>query len=282
MKKLVVLLFVLAVIVFTVGPRYYNHKIEVSNAKSVKAFNKEQQQELQKEKEKLALLEKNKSKSILDWLKYTSTQKNQITISVFGSSVTAGSGSSTLDKHWSGLLENYLSNKEGLESISLTRHGYGGYTTQRLITENKINDVIADKPDLVIIEPTIINNYGSNISLDQTNTDTLYFVNEIKKNLPNTLIIIQSSDPTDPVKFSKGKNKVGFTYSDYVNDLQTFTRDNHLNYVDIYTGMENLLAKNHKQLGDILSDDRHPNDLGYEYWFETLKTSFENVPLVNS
>jgi lysophospholipase L1-like esterase len=273
------LLFVLLVLVFTIGPKYFNHNVEVANSNAAKEFKKEQQQELQKQKEKEALLEKNKFNSVLDWLKYTSTQEKQITLSVFGSSVTQGAGSSSPDKKWSELLTSFLNNQQGISPITLNSSGFGGYTTQRLISENKINDVVASNPDLVIIEPTIINNYLSNISIDQTEKDVLYFISQIKAKNPNCLIIIQSSDQ---IKGFQNQNKLGSSYQDYVNALKTFAQENHLNYVDVYSGIESLREQNHKQLEEILADDRHPNDLGYQYWFETLKTSFEKDPLVNN
>ncbi|MEH7093933.1 SGNH/GDSL hydrolase family protein [Neobacillus vireti] len=283
MKKLIVVsLFLVAVVILSIGKWQYDNRIEKNGIQVAKAFKQNQKQELKMQKQKLALLEKDKNNSVLDWLKYRYAQQSKITVSAFGSSVTAGAGSSTLDKHWTGLLQNFLRDKEGMYNVSLERNGFGGYTTQRLIAEKRINDVLANKPDVVIIEPTIINNYAQNISILQTNQDILFFVNEIRKKLPNTLVIIQSSNPTDPVKFSGEKNELGLDYEDYANDIKTFTEENHLNYVDVYSGVENLRVEKNKRLNELLKDDRHPNDLGYEYWFETLKTSFEKVPLVNS
>lgn len=275
MKKfLFTLLIVSTVFILGFGKWQYDQNIKNTGLKTYKAYEKQQQEELQKEQQKLALLEKNQSNSVIDWLEYKSTQKDKIAISVFGSSVTVGAGASAPEKTWAYLLKNYLNNQEDISSISLTNRGYGGYSTDRLISEKKINEVLADKPDLVILEPTIINN-SNGVSVEQTKDDVLYFVNEIKKNLPETLIIIQSSNPISFAPTNKWVN----SYEDYVNSLSTLTRSNKLNYIDIYSGVEKLRKDNKKLLKDILSDDRHPNDLGYEYWFETLKTSFEKVKL---
>ncbi|MBI0577934.1 SGNH/GDSL hydrolase family protein [Neobacillus cucumis] len=281
MKNLIVIfLFLLTAATLAYGKWHYDNKLEKNHLKAVAAFKQEQQQEAQEQKEKMASMKKNKSNSVLDWLKYKSNQEGEVKISVFRSGVTEGTGSSSLDKHWTGLLENYLNSQEDIASVSLIDNSFGGYTTQRLVNEDKIKDVLEDKPDLVMIEPTIINNYVKNVSIDQTNKDVLSFVKRIKKKLPKTLIVIQSTNPTDIKKFPKGKNKLGYRYKDYATELKTFSKEKDLNFVDIYSGIDKLKKQNKKNLKDILSDDRHPNDLGYKYWFETLRTSFEKTKLV--
>jgi lysophospholipase L1-like esterase len=280
LKKLFfVLLLVSTVVILGFGKWHYDDKIEKDGINAAKAFKKEEQKEIQKEKERVALLEKNKSNSVIDWLKNKSTQKEKITISVFGSSVTAGAGSSVREKTWASLITNYLKNQEGISSISLVNRGYGGYSTDRLKTENKIKEVLTDKPDLVIIEPTIINNYLLDISIKQTQKDVLYFISQIKEKYPNSLIIIQSSDR---IIGAERQNQLGYRYKDYVDSIKTFTQENHLNYIDIYAGTERQRKESNKSLQDILKDDRHPNDLGYKYWFETLKTSFKKTHLISN
>jgi lysophospholipase L1-like esterase len=222
--------------------------------------------------------DQNEQTTVMDWLIEESTQKETITISLFGDSVTYGMGASSPDKNWGNLLSNYLNNQQNISAVTIHNFGFSGYTTSRLIAENKINEVILSKPDIVIFEPTLINNFGSSISITQTEEEILSLIKEIEEQLPEALIIIQSTNPTHP-NFSKNQNMAGNQYLDYVNSLKNFADTHQLNYVDIHAGMESLMVKNSKQLVDVMADELHPNDLGYQYWFETLKDSIKKTPL---
>ncbi|WP_026574207.1 hypothetical protein [Bacillus sp. UNC438CL73TsuS30] len=75
----------------------------------------------------MASIKKNKLNSVLDWLKYKSNQEGNVKISVFRSGVD----SSSLDKHWTGLLDNYLNSQEDIASVSLIDHSFGGWQVLR-------------------------------------------------------------------------------------------------------------------------------------------------------
>ncbi|WP_040207478.1 SGNH/GDSL hydrolase family protein [Neobacillus jeddahensis] len=278
MKKLLfVLLLLFSATFLTIGQLHYDKKIEKMGLAAVASAKQDKQAEMQKEKENRRLLEENKFNSVIDWLKYQSSQKEQIVISTVGSSVTAGTGASDPTKSWSGLLESYLKNaREDLSAISFINNGYDGFTIQEFLKENKLNELQSANPDLIIVEPPVIDDYRDNTSLKQTKQDLALLISEIKKVLPDSMIMIQSANPTTiPMK-----SQWGNSYQDYIESMTTVAEENNVNMIDVTNGIQTLQEKNQKSVEDILSDESHPNDLGYQYWFETLKTSFENDKIV--
>ncbi|MED0936428.1 SGNH/GDSL hydrolase family protein [Bacillus mobilis] len=271
MKKIFMVGFVaVAIAVITLGNMYWNNKIKATTQEA----NHKAQGENVVGKNAINILKERKADSILDWLKYTSTQKESINMSVLGSSVTAGDGASDIEKSWAKLFANYLTALDGVNQINLVRNGYSGYSTANLIDNNKISEVIKNKPDIIFFELCLLNNAGQNIPLEKTYEDIDNIIGELKNNLPESLIVLQTADSIPNDK----RNKVGLTYDDYNREVKKYAVDKGYNFIDTYEEFKGIVQKEKLNYKDILVDGIHPNDEGYKIWFNILKENINKTP----
>ncbi|MFP3125350.1 SGNH/GDSL hydrolase family protein [Ectobacillus funiculus] len=226
----------------------------------------------------LTEMKKSSHKSMIDFLRYTSYKNGSAKIVALGDSVTYGVGASPegndhLNHSWVGLLQNYVgSNVKGIRNVKIVNKGFPGHTTSQLLKENRINEVIAEQPDIVIFEVCLLNNQRKSVSLEQTNADIKNIVNTIHKQLPETLIVLQSPNPsTTRVK----ANKLGLTYQDYLDSTKTYVTSKGWYYIDIHTAYEKAIHTKKLPLEQtLIADGVHPNDIGYKIWFDILKNAF--------
>ncbi|UOY93069.1 SGNH/GDSL hydrolase family protein [Ectobacillus sp. JY-23] len=209
-----------------------------------------------------------KSNSIIDWLQHQSKKKSNVHIAIFGNETARKNGDVTKQGHT--LLQNYLHTIHNLSTVSVKNYTYTGYGTQRFVKENKMAELIANKPNLIIVDLPVLENYKQNITLEQTAQDASRILADLKNALPEAIILVQSSAPIN----STIKNRLGYSYDRYVETTITAAKNHHLDMVDVYKEMQALQAKNKQDINDIIFNDQHLTAIGHEYWFEIMKKSF--------
>ncbi|MEN0644924.1 SGNH/GDSL hydrolase family protein [Alkalicoccobacillus gibsonii] len=272
---------ILVVVLLSSIPVMYlinEHNMSKKAEESRVAYEQQMKEEENEEQNQRDEVESNQMNSLIDYLRFLSLAKEEIVLSVFGSSVTEGEGATDDSRHWSGLFVSHLEEEEGISPIKLENNGQNGATSRTLVNENLVDEVIEANPDVVLIEPPVIPNYESNFSPEETGSDTMNLVREIEDNLPDTLIIIQSSNVTA----LEDLNLIGYPYADYNNYLDELTEETNLNYVDVYSEMvERMESEGTEDVSGWLTDDVHPNDLGYSIWFEILADYASGTALVD-
>lgn len=209
--------------------------------------------------------------SYVDFLYLKLETKNHAKIAVIGSSVTAGSGASNYKYSWVGRLENNLSKKnQKFNTLEFVNHGKRRYSTTDLLEHGIVENLIHNQPDLVIFETAIINNHGHSIPMEQTLHDIKTIVKMVETRLPQSKIIVTSPNPISARAAGKAQNEIGLSYHDYLLKTKQFIESNGWSYVDVYEGMEEVRKKEGFQLDEILKDGIHPNDKGYQFWFEII------------
>lgn len=207
--------------------------------------------------------------SLLDRARFVTKRDGEATIVVLGSSVTFGKGATLEQPVWGELLENELNQTDGVKATVINR-GYSGYSTADLISKNKIEAVIQDKPDIILFELCLINNnrYPQN-DIGQTKADIQLIMNTFKEQLPDTLIILQTANPThyDQVVLEQGK----VTYDQYNDEIAEYVRTNQWPFIDTYHLMLDSMKEQRLTMKDVLSDYVHPNGDGYYVWFDLLR-----------
>ncbi|MCI1590673.1 SGNH/GDSL hydrolase family protein [Heyndrickxia oleronia] len=218
-------------------------------------------------------IENNKTQPLIDFLRYKALTNDKAIVSIIGSNLVAGIGTSNTLNVWPELLKRKLiSEYDELESLEIIQHGYDGYSTSDFLKGKKIDLVIKDNPDLVIFENSIINNYKQAITLEQTNNDIKNIISQLKKALPNAKIIIMSSNP---IVNSKNMNSLNLNYLNYLKESDEMIKKNNWMYINTYLEMENKLKLKDLLLVDILTNDYfHPNDNGHSLIFEIM---YENL-----
>jgi len=210
----------------------------------------------------------NMDDTYLNYFQSVLETKGKLKIAVMGSSVTKGTGSSSPKMSWPSRLKTFLQERNELKyrDIQLVNYGFSGFKAEDLLKEGKADQLILEKPDFIILETCIINNYRQSSTLFETIKYIDDLVNKIKKELPGAKILIISPNPI----LSSNKNQVGLTYEDYQMQTAAYFQQEGLNYMNIYDEMNKLLSQNNHKLQDYLADEIHPNDQGYQVWFEIL------------
>lgn len=266
--------FVLLIIMFLgtliFGKISYDSKVAAQGKQSKESHEKYLKEEEKKQQELInSLNPQSYNVTFNNFLQFRLLKNGESKISLLGSSVTAGSGASNPSYSWAGRLDSALMGiSDNFNQVKIINNGKGGYSTRNLIDDKIYKKVIKDKPDLIIFETSLLNNYGQSISLDETIEDIKFLMDTFKSNLPNTEVLLISPNP---IPLKKGEvNKIGLTYEEYLNKTKTLIMDNGWNYVDIHEGMNAKIRKQNLKLNDLLTDGIHPNDKGYKLWFETL------------
>lgn len=209
-----------------------------------------------------------RQESLLDRSKFVTKRDGEVTIVVLGSSVTSGKGATETQPVWGKLLENNLNERDSINA-RVINHGYNGYSTTDLISREKIEAVVKDKPDIILFELCLINNnrYPQN-NVDQTKLDIQWIMDRFNEELPDTLVILQTANPTlfNDVFLEDGK----VTYEQYNNEIAEFVTAQQLPFIDTYHLMQTKMEDQNLTIEEILADDVHPNGIGYGLWFELL------------
>jgi lysophospholipase L1-like esterase len=244
----------------------------MQNAKANNDYQQEQKNLKEAENKRIENLKpiKGKMLSFNDFLEYKSLTQSTVTISVIGSSVTAGTGASIPSLSWAGRLGNTRVTNNNLKLIN---DGHGGYSTRDLIARNTIQPLIDSHPDLVIFETSLLNDHGQGIPINETINNINSIVNKIQTALPNTPIILISPNPSAK-KQATDLNELKLSYQDYINASSKFIGQNNWNYIDAYSEMNQKIISTKTDLNTILSDGIHPNDNGYKIWFDVISNYF--------
>lgn len=216
------------------------------------------------------------NESLLDRSRFVTERDGKVTIAVLGSSVTNGKGATEEQPVWGTLLEAKLNETEGIDA-KVINHGYNGYSTADLISDNKIDAVIKEEPDIIIFELSLINNnrYPQN-DIEQTKADIQWIMDSFSEKLPDTLVILQTANPTiyNDVFLEDGK----VTYDQYNNAIAEYVKEQQWPFIDTYHVMQTKMEEQNLLLEAILADNVHPNGLGYSMWFELLNERLD-VPV---
>jgi lysophospholipase L1-like esterase len=213
----------------------------------------------------------NPDQSIADFLTYRALLTGQAKMAVTGSSVTKGSGSSHQSKTWRGIIqENLRYSHKALRNLTISNHGHSGYTSVRLLEEEVTAPIIEEKPDVLFIETSVINNHNKNVSMRDTikSLEDLYQL--YSEALPDTKIYFLSPNPCTENKFGPPVNSLGLTFTDYVNATAEFIQDKGWPYFDTHASMLDEMKKQQIPLSSTLKDGIHPNDKGYAVWGKVL------------
>ena len=98
-------------------------------------------------------------------------------------------------------------------------------------------------------------------------------MNKLQKKLPNSKIVIISSNP---VANNKNKNNIGLNYLDYIKESKKVISKNNWTYIDSIEGINKQLKKENILLVDILAKDQtNLNDRGNVLWFNVLYEHFK-------
>lgn len=210
-----------------------------------------------------------KKRSFIDLLHYRLLTEGSATLAVIGSSVTKGSGATTYTFSWAGRLESKLKRINwDFKRLQVVNLGFSGFSSRDLLIQGKAEKLVASDPDLIIFETSILNDHTKSVPIPDTLRSIEQIVSLVKQEVPNAVIVLTSPNPS--TRKRNKRNALGLTYQDYLNETGALIHTKGWHYIDIYSKMEEARKKMGIPLDAILSDNLHPNDIGYQLWFRAL------------
>ncbi len=201
--------------------------------------------------------------------KATVKEKRKV-ILLLGSSVTQGIGASSPQKSWAGLLNTSLRKKR--TDLVLLNLGVSGYTTKDVINSSLriTSNLNAENltPNVILYETCLINDFLKlNTFQSKQNIETA--MQSLQGQFPYAKIYLMP--PNDVTVFTNRVNSEGMLYQDYVRNVGSFIQAKGWNYIDFWDEYEKEYTMKGLTLSGTLGEDgKHPNDRGYEIWFQSL------------
>jgi hypothetical protein len=167
-------------------------------------------------------------------------------------------GSSALQ--WGDVVSQGITESFGNGRISTAIYTYDS-TSNDFVAENKQLEIAAEKAQLVVIEPFLLNDNG-NATIDITLGNLTKVMEDIKAENPETTFILQPSYPIYLPNY----------YSIQVESLKEFAAVNNIVYLDHWTAWP---ATDNPQVNDYVNQSG-PNAEGLNVWANYLVEYFVN------
>ncbi|WP_227394604.1 SGNH/GDSL hydrolase family protein [Jeotgalibacillus aurantiacus] len=214
----------------------------------------------------------NKDISYIDFLTYRVLKNGSARVATLGSSVTKGVGASAPSNTWRALLQSEIRGESRpLQHVTISNHGHSGYTSEKLLRPEVINRVVDSRPDLLILETSVINNYRQNVTLENTEASLEELYRTFKERIPGIEILFISPNPILKTNLTEsGLNALDLNFNDYNQFTKELAAKNDWNYFDTNMHISEEITQRELALEDTLNDKIHPNDLGYDIWFNQL------------
>lgn len=161
---------------------------------------------------------------------------------------------------WPEILKAQLQKEFGESVIDVSINSYD-QNSLSYTSDNKQQNIIEAKPDLVILEPFILKDNGA-VAIEDSLANTKNIMEDVKAANPETTFIIQPAHPLYNSQF----------YPIQVQNLKEFAEESKVTYLDHWTAWP---EQDNQELTDYLSDDNsQPSEKGHEVWAEYLVDYF--------
>ncbi|WP_407370338.1 hypothetical protein [Carnobacterium sp.] len=153
--------------------------------------------------------------SVIDYLKYVSLLKDEVSISFYGDLAQ--------EEQWISEIDTYIKNQVG-STIKVNRLPYTDYNSYQLISENKVTDLAKTNPDVVFFQLMPYADHELDIALADSSDYLAENYAIIKKSLPEALIIFVSPNPSSSEKGNN--NSRTLDYTSYLNEMVSTVESN--------------------------------------------------------
>jgi len=183
--------------------------------------------------------------------------------------------------------------------FNLLKYGYGSTNIESAIkrlteitTYNGFDkpSILSQNPDIIAIESFAYNNFGnSQAGIDRQNQALQKITELIKKQSPDTKIVLASTIAPNSITFANGIKNLHYsalekiekttTIKLYLQNLINFAGKNNFALADAFH--PSLFGQNGSELLIDSSDHLHPSSLGSEIFCDTLAKSIQDNELIN-
>ncbi|WML41552.1 SGNH/GDSL hydrolase family protein [Neobacillus sp. OS1-2] len=247
-----------AVLIF--GHSYWNNRIEAAPQKTSSTLDNQaktttQTAENDTPNEEIMAYTSNWPTKAVDRFKQALKEKRHFKVLFVGSPAIGSEEAGMYPTVKEKLIETF-----GDKNIQVDLKTYNSTTTQ-FVTQNKQKEIAADKADLIILEPFILENNGV-VLIDKTLNDITKIIDEVQVKNPNAAFILQPSYPLYQAKI----------YPNQVAELKKWAEQNKIAYLDHWTAWPDA---NTEAIKDYLNSDQSaPNENGSKVWSDYILQYF--------
>lgn len=182
--------------------------------------------------------------SVLDYLKYVSSLKEEISISFYGDIAPKES--------WISTTEQYI-NKQVAGSMKSNHLAYPDYNSYQLISENKVIELAATDPDVVFFQLTPYADQELDISLEDSGKYIAQNYAAIKDVLPEVLVVFVTPNPSSSEKGNN--NSRTLDYTSYLNEMVSTVEKNEWLVFDLHKSYLEKLETDGLELVNTLTEN---------------------------
>jgi hypothetical protein len=156
----------------------------------------------------------------------------------------------TSEKGWAKNSAAKIINAYGSDKVEVSILTYDA-TTKDFTDGQKQKEIIAEKANLIVLEPLLLNDNGALIPIQDSLANLSILKKDVEKEDPKTTFILQPSYPIYGAK----------TYPIQVAQLKKYASENSIAYLDHWSAWPEVDLKN-----NVLSDQNGPTEKGNEIW----------------
>jgi hypothetical protein len=156
----------------------------------------------------------------------------------------------TSEKGWAKNAAAQIVNAYGSEKVEVSILTYD-LTTKDFTDGQKQKEIIAENPNLIVMEPLLLNDNGALIPIQDSLLNLSILMKDVEKENPKTTFILQPSYPIYGTK----------TYPIQVAELKKYASENAITFLDHWSAWPEADLKN-----NVLTDQNGPTEKGIEIW----------------
>lgn len=179
-------------------------------------------------------------------------EKRPFKILIVGSSALGGSSSTG----WPALVETKVNEAYG-ETVSVDVKEYA-LTSLDFIEQDKTQELVESKADLIIFEPFTLNDNGI-VRIEDSLDNITTVIEEVNSDNPNAAFVLQPPYPLYNAQF----------YPLQVEALKNYAETNQISYLDHWTAWPDPATEEIKDY--LLEDQSAPNEKGHGVWAEFVE-----------
>lgn len=244
-RFVVFLLVILAVGVVLVGMGYSKKQQQELEMVVEQTDQKEEVETQEEDSQQMTDYEESRGAlSVLDYLKYVSSLKEEVSISFYGDIAQ--------EEPWIAATEQYI-NEQTASKISSNRLGYPNYNSYQLISENKVTELAKTNPDVVFFQLTPYADQEKDISLDDSSEYVVMNYAAIKDVLPEALVIFVAPNPSSSEKGNNNSRTLDYTA--YLNEMAATVEKNEWTIFNLHKSYLEKLETDGIALENTLTED---------------------------
>lgn len=254
---LAVLLAISCTSFIVVGHLYWQKKIDATVRQAItEATESSQGQAAHEEETKLMAYAKKLPAEVQAKIKRAIETNRPLRLVIAGSEATSASKDG-----WPALLEQQLDATYGSKVFQVIVKEYKGMTTKQAIDQNIAEQLIEEKPDILLWEPFLLNNNGV-IDINDTLAHIDTMIKTITAALPDVTVMLQPPNPIYNATY----------YPEQVKQFQAFAKEKGYIYIDHWQAWPDYKSEELNKYVDPNTD--LPTKDGQKCWADYLAGYF--------